>query len=353
MSKFYIWIDKNVNANTLDEASFQTACENGFQAGQPARALEANSAIRQANLIAVALMQSLGLVDKANLQSSVTDVANLFSNTELFKLTNVFGSNGKVKISLWPNALGMSIGSPITNGQFDGYFRYVSVKALDDVITFVGKQISDIFVAPTKNTNASVIAAQTLTAADTWGGSTKVKANSAIVAVTDNATTARIMPVTKNCSFGSIAKTFTSVHLGSSTNESCKFDSIHVKKAYIDGQFIKDAHLDGSTIVYNGLLSGFNKKLDAGIYLLYPFSDINPSGPNHTYVYLTTCIMIVNGTINNGEFSSMFWHGTVNKNAVYKYYNSTLSIVSADIAHDNLGNPGSFNKVYIQKLFSI
>lgn len=353
MSKFYVWIDKNVNANTLDEASFQTACENGFQAGQPARALEVNSAIRQANLIAVALMQSLGLVDKANLQSAVTDVANLFSNTELFKLTNVFSSNGKVKKTLLPNTSGISIGGTATGNQFDGHFRYISVKTLADVTTFIGKQISDIFVSTTKNTNTSVVAAQTLTAADTWGDSTKVKANSAIVAVTDNATTARIMPVTKNSSFGDITKTFTSVHLGRSTNESDKFSSIHVKDAYIDRQFIKDAHLDDSTIVYNGLLSRFNKKLDAGIYLLYPFSDTSPSGPNHNYVYLTTCIMIVNGTINNGEFSSMFWHGTESKNAVYKYYNSTLSIVSADNSHNNLGGPGSLDRVYIRKLFSI
>jgi len=296
MSKFYVWIDKNVNANTLDEASFQTACENGFQAGQPARALEANSAIRQANLIAVALMQSLGLVDKANLQSTVTDVANLFSNTELFKLTNVFSSTGKVKMRLLPGNLGMSIGAATTNNQFDGYFRYVSVKTLADVTTFVGKQISDIFAAPTKDTDATVVAAQTLTGCAN-STNVKVKANSALIAVEQaiagqTPTTVNILPYKNNTSAGNTTGQYTTVNLGGGGNDKRDyFDTAYFKEAYID-------NLRQNNIIYSKAIKDFDMQLSRGLYL-FILSGESGNGP-------TTCLMYVNGF---GSYSTPILNG--------------------------------------------
>lgn len=74
---FKVWIDddKVTSTNVLSASDFSTNAErqSGFQANSAASAKNVNSAVRQANLIAVALMESMGITS-LNLTSSVNDV---------------------------------------------------------------------------------------------------------------------------------------------------------------------------------------------------------------------------------------------------------------------------------------
>lgn len=104
---FKVWIDDEsiTSTNLLTESDFasNTDRRTGFKSGNAASAKNVNSAIRQANLIAVALMQSMGITN-LSLTSSVNDVKSAidsyFTNAFNAKLgTSGDGSNVKVNFT--------------------------------------------------------------------------------------------------------------------------------------------------------------------------------------------------------------------------------------------------------------
>ena len=83
---FYNWVEQINISNVLDETSFsnETSRKTGFRPNELTNADIVNSGLRQANLISVALMNSLNITNR-NLQSSVEDVSNDITN----KLNNI------------------------------------------------------------------------------------------------------------------------------------------------------------------------------------------------------------------------------------------------------------------------
>ena len=101
---FKVWIDddKVTSTNVLSASDFEgnTDRQSGFKANSAASAKNVNSAVRQANLISVALMQSMGITD-LNLTSSVnavkTAIDTYFTNAFAKKLdTTGDAKNAKV-----------------------------------------------------------------------------------------------------------------------------------------------------------------------------------------------------------------------------------------------------------------
>lgn len=101
---FKVWIDDNnvSSTNLLSASDFNTNTERlaGFQANSVASAKNVNSAVRQANLIAVALMESMGITN-LDLTSSVnavkTAIDTYFTNAFAKKLdTTGDAKNAKV-----------------------------------------------------------------------------------------------------------------------------------------------------------------------------------------------------------------------------------------------------------------
>lgn len=84
MSKFKPWIENNlietgVNCQTLENYENDSQRRNGFKGGTAASAIRVNSGLRQANLVACALMEVVG--DTTNdLTSSVDNVKNSINN---------------------------------------------------------------------------------------------------------------------------------------------------------------------------------------------------------------------------------------------------------------------------------
>lgn len=77
MSRFYVWIDSPVaDNNILSAAGFNddTQRTNGFVAGQPASSIRVNTALRQANLVAAALMNVIDTSNTYDVTSSLDDV---------------------------------------------------------------------------------------------------------------------------------------------------------------------------------------------------------------------------------------------------------------------------------------
>lgn len=150
-SQFYVWIDDNkVGNSTISANDFQTDTQrsNGFISGKAASALRVNSALRQSNLVAVALINALiesnpdtndGL-NEVNLRSSVDAVKTAFTNTNLFKLSSLFDvtANGNtLKSTITPNDDNVSLG--LTNKRFaNAYFKAVDVQSIkqNNVNTF-------------------------------------------------------------------------------------------------------------------------------------------------------------------------------------------------------------------------
>lgn len=80
---FIPWIDdNNVNA-TQDYNTYlnDSQRKEGFKGGTPASAIRVNTALRQANLVATALMNVLGVSSNLNYRSSVEDVQNAINTT--------------------------------------------------------------------------------------------------------------------------------------------------------------------------------------------------------------------------------------------------------------------------------
>lgn len=81
---FIPWIeDDNVNA-TQDYNTYlnDSQRKEGFKGGTPASAIRVNTALRQANLVATALMKALNVSETLNYRSSITDVQTAI-NTQL------------------------------------------------------------------------------------------------------------------------------------------------------------------------------------------------------------------------------------------------------------------------------
>lgn len=79
---FIPWIeDNNVNA-TQDYNTYlnDSQRKEGFKGGTPASAIRVNTALRQANLVATALMKALNVSETLNYRSSITDVQNAIVN---------------------------------------------------------------------------------------------------------------------------------------------------------------------------------------------------------------------------------------------------------------------------------
>lgn len=77
MSKFSVWIDDiNVSESCQSSDTFASDSQriNGFKAGTGASAIRVNTALRQANLISVALVNALGIPDTFDVTSSLQSV---------------------------------------------------------------------------------------------------------------------------------------------------------------------------------------------------------------------------------------------------------------------------------------
>lgn len=115
MSKFKVWIDDNnvsTNCQTSDVFADDNQRKSGFKSGTGASAIRVNTALRQANLIAVALVNALGVSDDFDVTSSLEDMTNWFSSTNLFKLSDLFTFNS-TKVTLNKNI------EPASNGNID------------------------------------------------------------------------------------------------------------------------------------------------------------------------------------------------------------------------------------------
>ena len=80
-SKFKIWVDDSHlnNVQTVEEFGLDTQRTAGFAAGEPASAKRVNTALRQANLVACALMELADPTGTADLRSSVSSIQSLLS----------------------------------------------------------------------------------------------------------------------------------------------------------------------------------------------------------------------------------------------------------------------------------
>ena len=86
-NKFVPWIDAPIEGETTQaQETFAEDVQrvNGFIAGDPASAIRVNSALRQANVVAAALMQladDMKALPDIDLNSSVTDIANALKSS--------------------------------------------------------------------------------------------------------------------------------------------------------------------------------------------------------------------------------------------------------------------------------
>lgn len=129
-SKFKIWVDEDHLDNVQSYSAFEGDNQRkaGFLPGTPASSLRVNTALRQANLIACALMEIADPDGTVDFRNNVNDVKDLITNY----LTNNFGSKAKVDENY--NSI-----FKILSGE------YKVAKALDVTTTINGKQISSIF----------------------------------------------------------------------------------------------------------------------------------------------------------------------------------------------------------------
>lgn len=75
MSKFYVWIDNpGEQIETSQEFNAEAQRIRGFVKGETISSKVNNTALRQANLICVAMMEALGVSDQFDVSSSVEDL---------------------------------------------------------------------------------------------------------------------------------------------------------------------------------------------------------------------------------------------------------------------------------------
>lgn len=142
---FTVWIDDNyVSTNNLLSASdFSTNADrqSGFKAGNVASARNVNSAVRQANLIAVALMQSMNITN-FDLTSRVTDVKaaidSYFTNAFNAKL-GTSGDASNVTVNFTDAATKAKLASnenlATICGKLNGWFNSFGSLAWASIIT--------------------------------------------------------------------------------------------------------------------------------------------------------------------------------------------------------------------------
>lgn len=82
MSKFRIWVDDSNLDKVMgfDQFDTDTQRQAGFTGGMPASSIRVNTALRQANLVACALMNLADTGNTADFRSSVATVQSLLSN---------------------------------------------------------------------------------------------------------------------------------------------------------------------------------------------------------------------------------------------------------------------------------
>lgn len=87
-SKFKIWVDDNHLDNVMSYSAFESDSQrtSGFTGGTPASSIRVNSAIRQANLIACALMELADPTGTVDFRSSVSSIQTLLSTYLTAKL---------------------------------------------------------------------------------------------------------------------------------------------------------------------------------------------------------------------------------------------------------------------------
>lgn len=141
MSKFYVWIDNPTSTSCMTSDAFNSDSQRqiGFQSGKPASAIRINTAIRQANLIAVALVNALNITDDKSVMTSLKDMTNWFKGLNLFKLDSLF----TVGIGNVQTTLNKSI-QPITDNSLSlglNEYRFANIF----VNKFNGNNVEDIF----------------------------------------------------------------------------------------------------------------------------------------------------------------------------------------------------------------
>lgn len=82
MSKFRIWVDDSNLDKVMgfDQFDTDTQRQAGFTGGTPASSIRVNTALRQANLVACALMNIVDTANTTDFRSSVATVQSLLSN---------------------------------------------------------------------------------------------------------------------------------------------------------------------------------------------------------------------------------------------------------------------------------
>lgn len=99
---FIPWIeDNNVNA-TQDYNTYlnDSQRKEGFKGGTPASAIRVNTALRQANLVATALMKALNISETLNYRSSITDTQNAILNgIKAIKVNNANDADNSTNVT--------------------------------------------------------------------------------------------------------------------------------------------------------------------------------------------------------------------------------------------------------------
>lgn len=124
MSKFKVWIDVASTTNVQNAETFASDSQRqqGFKAGTGASAIRVNTALRQANLIAVALVDALGISDTLNASSSLTDMTNWFKGLNLLKLTELFSVGTENTLNKSVQALNASVDFGTNKNPFGRIF---------------------------------------------------------------------------------------------------------------------------------------------------------------------------------------------------------------------------------------
>lgn len=135
MSKFKVWIDiaSSTNVQSADTFAADSQRQQGFKAGTGASAIRVNTALRQANLIAVALVDALGISDSYSPSSSLTDMTNWFKGLNLLKLADLFsvGTENTLNASVQPLTNKVNLGT--AKNAFNSIFATTFTGALEGV----------------------------------------------------------------------------------------------------------------------------------------------------------------------------------------------------------------------------
>lgn len=146
---FTLWIDDNhvTNDNVMskDDFSGDSQREKGFVAGTGASAIRVNTALRQANLVAVALMNALRVNSLTySPQSTLATIQNAIANSDLFKLDTLFykdGTDAVIRTNLYPQTK-----NTVQIGSLSKYFKdiFISGYSVDGKFGDINRSITNI-----------------------------------------------------------------------------------------------------------------------------------------------------------------------------------------------------------------